>query len=884
MDILNVQCFPGRNVYSHKPVIKAHLDIGSLYDTPSRDIPEFNPFLLLTFPGLQNHFCSCGYKGGFVERLEEGTYLTHITEHLTLELQSMMGYEVYYGKSRLLKEPSVYSMIFEFKNEKLAIECLRAAVEVVDALIAGKKPDMDRILSALHKVCSETELGPSTRALFVEAKRRNIPVQRVCNEGILQFGYGKNARWMEASLTDTPNCISVDMAGNKQLTKELLSGYDIPVPPGDIAYTEQSAVKIASRIGYPVVVKPFDANQGKGVTLDIASGEEVSAAYREAIKFSRAVIVERFVKGNDYRILVVGDRISAVSERKPPFVTGDGKHTVKELIHKENCNPLRGQDHEKPLTKIKLDDIAMKVLGKIGMDENSVPEAGQRIYLRCNGNLSTGGTARDCTDEIHPDNAALAVKAAQILGLDVAGIDLTAEDISHSIKDGSGVVIEVNAAPGLRMHLYPTEGNARNVAADILDLLYPGGKPSTIPIISITGTNGKTTTTRLIAHTLGLAGLTVGMTTTSGVYVGNECILKGDNTGPASARMVLSDKNVEAAVLETARGGIIKRGLGYDLADVGVIVNIGEDHLGLDGAETVEDIAFVKSLVAEAVKEGGYAVLNAEDAMTPYVLSRIRCKLFLFSRDADNLLLLNHIRAGGSAMYIKSGVIHISHLGIEQNLVKVNEIPITMDGFAECNIENSLAAASALYAAGVGPSVIRNGLTTFLPDMVSNPGRFNIFDMGSFKVMLDYGHNPAGFKAVIDSIGKLNASRYIGVIGMPGDRTDKSIREGGVVCGSWFSRIYVKEDRDLRGRKPGEVAALLYEGVMEAGQKREHVSMIHSELEALKTAIMAAQPGDFIVMFYEEFEPALELVRKMQQGMLAESAEGEEQPVEQTAG
>lgn len=865
MNILSIQSYPGHNIYSHKSVIKAVIDLEDLYDTPTRKINGFNKKLLSILPGLSRHFCCCGYEGGFLERLEEGTYPAHVTEHIALELENMAGYKVSFGRSRLLNEPSIYSVVFEYINDKSATECLLAAVEIFNSLAAGNQPDISGYLENIRKVAAETDLGPSTSAIYDEAKRRGIPVTRLGNGNLLQLGYGKYARLLEAALTDAPGCIAVDMAGNKQLTKEMLSLNGIPVPHGFTAYTAEGAISAAEQVGYPVVVKPFDANQGKGVTLDVKSAKDVAAAYCEAVKYSKAALVEEYIRGRDYRVLVVGGKVAAVAERIPPYVTGDGIRTVKKLVDEENLSSLRGDDHEKPLTRLKLDDIALKILQKSGKGIDYVPEAGEKVLLRYNGNLSTGGTAIDCTDELHPINAELAVKAAEVMGLDIAGIDITAENIADPIYGGKGAVIEVNAAPGLRMHLFPSEGEKRNVAADILDMLFPEDKQASIPIVSVTGTNGKTTTTRLISHTISLMGKVTGMTSTSGVFVGGECILKGDNTGPASARIVLSNKKVEAAVLETARGGIIRRGLGYDLADVGVVVNVSEDHLGIDGITTLEELAHVKSLVLEAVKPGGYAVVNADDAMTPYLMERIKCRAIMFSSIHNNELMEAHMKAGGKAVYVNNGTICLYDGRREYKVAGISEIPITFNGMAACNIENSLAAVSALYALNTSLLVIREGLKTFKPDKTCNPGRMNIFDMGFFRIMLDYGHNPAGFKAVADMLPSLEAQRYVGVIGMPGDRTDKSMREAAAICAKAFSMIYIKEDRDLRGRDPGEVADIFYDAVISSGLHKDQAEIVYSELEALKAAIRAARDGDLIVVFYEDFEPVAELVTELKE-------------------
>lgn len=862
MQIYSIQSFAGKNIFSHKPVIKMVLDIGEMADKTSADIEGFNEKLIRMFPGISKHRCSLGYEGGFVERLKEGTYLGHVTEHLILELQHSAGYDVVYGKTRLVSEPSIYYVVFEYMNERCAIECARSAVSIIDSIARGQEIDLEKIMHNIRRTAAESELGPTTKAIYNEAQKRGIPVMRVGNDSILQLGCGKYTKLIQASLTDKPNCISVDMAGNKHLTKQLLSEHGIPVPYGDIVYTEESAVIAASNLGYPVVVKPCDGNQGKGVILDLKSENEVRIAYREASRYSRSVIVERFISGHDYRLLVINGKLSAAAERHPPSVTGDGIHSIRELAEIENTNSARGEDHEKPLTLIKLDSVVLEFLRRNNIDENYIPRAGEKVVLRENANLSTGGTARDCTDEVHPQNAALAVRAASILGLDVAGIDITAGDISKPIEDGTGAILEVNAAPGLRMHLYPSEGQKRNVAGDILDMLYPPGSKYDIPIVSITGTNGKTTTTRLVRHTLGLAGKKVGMTSTSGVFIGETCVLKGDNTGPSSARMVLSNKEVEVAVLETARGGIVRRGLGYDAADVGVVVNISEDHLGLDNVHNINDLAFVKSLVVEALKPEGYAVLNADDGMTPYMLERIKNNVMLFASKRGGDLIEEQINRGGRAAYSAMGSLYIFDGQKHFHVIKLKNIPITMNGAIECNIENSLAALSALYCLDTPIDIIRKGLSTFMPDIKTNPGRFNIFDMGSFRVMLDYGHNPAGYNAVIKFMQKSKGSRCVGIVGMPGDRPDASIYEVGGMCGSFFSKLYIKEDADLRGRKPGEVAQIFYKAAIAGGLGQESVEIVLSEIEALEKAMREAQPGDMIVMFYENFEAALESIQR----------------------
>ncbi len=860
MEIISMRNYNSRNIYSHKPVIKMVVDLGELAETPTNEIPGFNDRLLGHFPGLRTHYCSPGYEGGFVERLNEGTLVSHVTEHLALELQCMLGYDVYFGKTRVIEEPSLYCVLYEYINEGCALDAGYVAAQIILALIENEAVPLDEILDRLRRVTSQSELGPSTQAIFDEARHRKIPVRRLGEDSLLQLGYGKHMQFIEASLPGSTGSIAVDLAKNKKLAKELLRENGIPVPAGGMVDSEDDAVILAEKLGYPVVIKPVDANQGRGVTVNIGDENPVRTAYRWARSFTWNVIVEKYIRGKDYRVLVVGNRVVAVAERKPPYVTGDGVHSISELVAEENKNPDRGIGHEKPLTRIYLDSMAKDFLARSGLTFDDIPAMGEMVYLRENGNISTGGTARECTREIHPANQELAVKAARAIGLEVAGIDIVADNIAKVITPQSGAVIEVNAAPGLRMHLYPTEGQSQNVAAAILDYMYPDPAMASIPIISITGTNGKTTVTRLIRHVLSLTGQKVGMTCSSGTYIGEECISRGDNTGPVSAQAILYNREVEVAVLETARGGIIRKGLGYDLADVGIITNISDDHLGLDGVNTLEDLAFVKALVVEAIKPNGHAVLNADDKMTEDIARKVDANLILFSRNRSNAFLARHIGQGGMAVVVEDDMLCWYQNMTKAEIMEICEIPITFQGKALCNIENSLAAAAGLLALGVAERTVKLGLMSFRPDPIANAGRFNFFDMGDFQILLDYGHNISGYQSVVQLINSMDAARLIGVIGMPGDRMDKSIFEVGKISGQTFSELYIKEDKDLRGRIPGEVASILYHGAVSGGAGKDDIKIIMSEVDALQNAINNAKTGDLIVMFYENFGEAYQLI------------------------
>ncbi|MCX7614382.1 MAG: cyanophycin synthetase [Clostridiales bacterium] len=847
--ICDFTIFHGRNIYSHRPIMKMIVDIGKYGNIPTKDIPGFNDKLLKALPGLKKNCCSLGYEGGFLERLNEGTYLAHVLEHVILEMQYSLGYNVGYGKTRVIEEPSLFYLAYEYENEVCGLECSKASVFILNCFINGEDIDIKEFLEYLQKVSIDAELGPSTSAIAEEAKKRNIPITRIGNESLVQLGYGKYSKLIESTLTNATSCISADISSNKQLTKAILSDQKIPVPYGKVVYSEISAVMIANQIGMPVVLKPFDGNQGKGVFLNLTKDSEIKAAFREASKFSNGIIVEKYITGKDYRILVVGDKVTAVAQRLPACVIGDGKHTIEELVEITNRDPNRGDQHEKKLTKIRLDTVSIEVLKKKGLNIHSIPLKGEEISLRNNGNLSTGGTAIDCTDKIHPDNTEIAIQAAQAIGIDIAGIDIVAEDISKSILDTDGAVVEVNTAPGIRMHLYPSIGKPRNVAKDIIDMLFPNEESCHFPIVSVTGTNGKTTTVRLISHVLTMAGRTVGMTSTNGTFIDGKCVCRGDNSGPRSAKSLLSNKKIDTAVLETARGGIVREGLGYDLADVGVITNITDDHLGINGIDTLEDLAYVKALVVEAVKKDGAAVLNAEDKMTPEILKRIKVNPILFYRNAEAIRQYQSLDC--IRVFEKNGWIIIQDGNKTSSIVRTQNIPITFDGLIECNIENCLAAVSALYALHVPVEIIAAGLKTF----EYNTGRFNLYEMNGYKVMLDYGHNPAGYQEVIKTCKKIGGKRLIGVIGMPGDRMDLAIQNVGQLCASAFDRIYIKEDIELRGKKRGEVAGLLYSSIKEAGFPLQNAKIIEKEVDALKTAVKDAKNGDLIVVLYEKMEP-----------------------------
>ncbi len=863
MEIIEIRVLEGANIYCYSPVVKAKIDLGEYRDVSTEDIPGFAEKLQVQMPTLAEHYCSRGKPGGFVERLREGTYLGHVIEHVSLELQHLAGMDVIYGKTTSAETPGIYYVVTEYESKEGGIRAIQAAVRVVAALLKNKLVDLAAEVAAIRQAADRTGLGPSTAAIAREAAKRGIPVMRLGEGSILQLGYGKYQQKVEATITGQTKCVGVDIACDKVLVKQLLAESGIPVPWGGVARTEWEALEIARQIGDAVVVKPFDGNQGKGVALNLTKRDEIARALEVALQISPRAIIEKYIKGKHYRMVVVGNRVIAASERIPAFVVGDGHSSVRELVDIVNMDPLRGENHEKPLTKIKIDPIVIMVLARKGLTPDSVPGEGEIVYLRENGNISTGGIAVDVTGKVNPDTVQLVQRAVRLVGLDVAGVDLVARDIEQPLLPDNGALIEVNAAPGIRMHHYPAKGKSRNVAGAIVDMLFPPGTRSRIPIISVTGTNGKTTVTRMITHILRETGQIVGATTSDGVYINGRKIVDGDTTGPQSARVILRDPSVEVAVLETARGGILRAGLGYDYSDVGIVTNISKDHLGLEGIETLEDLAMVKSVVAEAVHKKGTAVLNADDVHVAAMAERVRSGIVYFSTAADNVIIRRHLGAGGTAVFVKNGSI-VKATGVKtEKILPVKHISATFGGLVKHNLLNALAAAAGCVALGVDTEAVRDGLLSFKSDETCNPGRFNVFDTGVFRVVLDYGHNVEGFLNTLQTVKKLNPKRVIGVVGMPGDRRDVDIIEAGGIIAQYCDEIIIKEDKDLRGRKSGEVAGLMRQAAVKAGMEEDRATICLSETDAVEDGLSRARKGDIVVVFYEKLAPLQELVRTM---------------------
>jgi cyanophycin synthetase len=862
MEIRSILSLEGANVFSSKPVIKMFLHLGARTEVYTNELYDFVDKLVNNIPTLHEHFCSRGRPGGFVERLKEGTLLGHVVEHTALELMSLSGHTVRYGKTLGTEEPGLYEIVVEYESKEGAIQAVRSAVTIVTNLLEGMPVDVGAEIEAIKEISAKTELGPSTKAIVHECKERGIPIIRLDRGSLLQLGYGKYQKRIEATITQKTASIGVDIACDKTLTKELLGTMGISVPKGEIATSEEAALRIAKTIGVPVVIKPDNGNHGKGVALELHSDAEIRSAFNVAQGYSENVIVERYITGKQYRIAVVGQKVVAVAERVPAQVIGDGVKTIRQLIEEANNDPLRGEDHEKPLTKIRVDPIVLLGLTKKGLSLDSIPNKGQTLYLRESANISTGGTAIDVTEQVHESFINLAIRAVKIVGLDVAGIDLVTPDISQPYHPSSSAIIEINAAPGIRMHHFPSAGKPRNVAKEIIDNLFPFGLPYRVPIVSVTGTNGKTTTTRMISHILRHKELMVGMANSDGIWIGREQIVAGDTTGPASARMVLRDPDVEVAVLETARGGILRAGLGYDYADVAVVTNISEDHFGQYGVENLEDLAHAKSVVAEAVKRHSYVVLNADNQHVAKMATHTKGRVIYFSTLTDNPLIKQHLDAGGRAIFIKRGKIIVSDGDQTIKLGNIKDFPATFEGKALHNVQNALAAIGAAWGLGIATEVIREGLITFSCGLDDNPGRLNLYELNGFKLMIDYGHNAAGIEEIINFAKKLNPKHLIGVITVPGDRPDESIFKVGAIAGKGFDYLFIREDEDLRGRNPGEIATILRKGALSAGLKDTNIRTVLSEVPAFESAVNLASPNDLVVAFYERLEPLIHKVNE----------------------
>ena len=782
--------------------------------------------------------------------------MAHICEHMIIALQNRLGINVAYGKAREIKE-DFYYLIFEYKHKKTALASINLAVDIINSLINKVNIDIDKRIELIEKILVKEMMGPSTKAIYNSAKRSNMPVMEI-GEGVYQIGYGKKGRVFSATIGANTSAIAVDICCDKYLTKKVLSMNSIPVANGCKVRNTIELLKSAQKIGYPVVLKPQFGSKGAGVCVNIKTEVELVKAFSSLIEKTKDIILEEYVEGRDYRVCIIDYKVVAVAHRVPPQVVGDGINSIKDLILELNKDTRRGNGHERPLTKIKLDEELDNNLKKHKLDINSILKKDEKLCLRENANLSTGGFAEDCTNLISEENIKICERAAKALGLDICGLDISTNNIAKSLND-YGIIIEANAAPGIRMHEIPVNGEQRNVSDAILSTMYPTGI-SNIPIISITGTNGKTTTTRLISYVISLMGYNVGMTSTDGVVIGNEFIHVGDDTGAESAKSVLLNRDVDYAVLETARGGIVKQGLAYELADIGVITNISDDHLGIDGINTVDELAFTKSLVVEAIKKDGYAVINGDDKYCKFMIERASkygVKAIIYSMNKKNKFIQNNIKEGVPVIYKNEEFIVVQNKGKEYKICDYRYMPLTMNGMLKHNIYNALAACGALVGIGMDYVIISKGFLKFKSDEIFNSGRFNIYNVDGREIIFDYGHNISGYKAIVESLEAMGRKNVSAIIGVPGDRSNSNIKTIGKISAKNFAKIYVKEDIDRRNRDINEVAEILVDGIKSVRKNLENTFVILDEADALETAFNNSDAGDTIIVFYEDYKKVL---------------------------
>jgi cyanophycin synthetase len=874
MKILATNVYVGPSLYAHFRVIRHQVDIGILEEWPSVRLgPDFIDPLVEALPGLSNHGCSYGEPGGFLRRLreDEGTWMAHIWEHAAIELQNMAGSDISFGKTRSIGPPGHYNMVFQYKQKEVGLEAARISRQLLLNLLPGhlkdeftgeieKGFDFEEERDDFIRFAQRKELGPSTASLVKAAEEREIPYLRLNKYSLVQFGHGRYQQRIQATITSKTPHIAVEISCDKEDTHNLLRDLGLPVPQQRLVFSERGAARGAEQIGFPVVVKPLDANHGRGVSINLVDEDQVRAAYGTARENARgkSVLVESFIEGMDHRMLVVNDELVAVAKRVPGHVVGDGERTIAELVDIVNEDPRRGIGHEKVLTRLDLDYQAERLMDKDSVDKDTVLPAGEAFYLRSTANLSTGGTAIDLTDVVHPDNREMAVRAVQAVGLDVGGVDFLTSDITKSFKQVGGAIVEINAAPGFRMHVAPSEGEPRDVSGKVMDMLFPPGSPRRVPVASITGTNGKTTTSRMLSHILKTAGHVVGMTSTDGVYIDGRLSVKGDMTGPASAHIVLRDPTIDVAVMETARGGLLRSGLGYRRCDVSACLNVASDHLGLKGIDTLEQLAELKRIPIEVARDT--AILNADDEyclhMADYTEAEHVCYITM---NPAHALVKEHIRAGGRAMVLEQGIggdmITLYDNGTHFQLLWTHLIPATMEGKATHNVQNAMFAAALAFSIGKSLDDIRHGLQTFNSTIFQAPGRMNVFDEHPFRVILDYGHNGAAIASISQLVSRLEVGgKRICVLAAPGDRRDEDIRAIAEKAAGHYDYYICKADDNRRGRGPDEVPEMLRAQLRESGVKKRRINVIPDEAEAVDFALDMAREGDLVMIFGDNIE------------------------------
>ncbi len=868
MKIEEIKILRGPNYWSvRRPhLIQMKLNLEEMEEKPTNKIDGFLERLEKMFPSMYEHRCSENKEGGFFTRVKEGTWMGHVIEHIALEIQTLAGMDCGFGRTRGTGKEAEYHVVFNYVEEDAGVYAAKASVKIAQALADGITYDIAADIQELREIREDTRLGPSTGCIVEEAAKRGIPFIRLNRQSLVQLGYGVHQKRIRATIASTTSNIAVDIAGDKEETKNLLSAAEIPVPRGSVVRNEEELKNAVEKFGYPLVIKPIDGNHGKGNTTNIINWQQATKALEAAQKYGRNSIVEKYITGVDFRVLVINYKFVCAALRTPAAVKGDGIHDIKYLIEETNKDPRRGYGHEKVLTQITIDHFTQIMLDEKNYTLETVPPKGELVLLKPTANLSTGGTSTDVSDEVHPDNIIMAERIARIVGLDICGIDIMAKDLRSPISEVGGAVLEVNAAPGFRMHIEPSEGLARNVAEPVINMLFPKGTQGTIPIIAVTGTNGKTTTTRLTAHICKTAGKKVGYTTSDGVYIQNQMLMKGDCTGPVSAQFVLRDPTVDFAVLECARGGILKNGLAFTNCDVAVVTNVTVDHLGLGGITTIEQMARVKAVLPETVFKHGFAILNAEDDLVYAMHKGLDCNVAYFSMDENNERIKKHCRKGGYACVFENGYISILKGTWKIRVCKVNDIPITYDGKAVHNIMNTLPAVLASYLfKDISIEDIRSGLATFIPSPAQTPGRLNLFEFKNLKFLLDFAHNPAGVQLLCDFVTKMDGSPKIGIISGTGDRRDDDIRELGRISARCFDEIIIRCDKNLRGRTADEIVNLLVEGINESKTSDIPVKVILNEKDAILWAYQNAPNGALITILCDVVAEALDYVKGLKE-------------------
>ena len=861
MKILELRALRGPNRYSRSPTIFMLLDIGEFEERPSDSLPGFPERLVEVLPSLHGHRCSIGEPGGFIQRLRRGTWAGHIVEHVALELQCLAGMEVGFGKAYNTSEHGIYKIVYRYLVESAGLLAGREAVALVEAIARERPFDAEPIVAELIEMRENDMLGPSTSSVVEEAKRRGIPTLRLNNASLVQLGYGAKQRCVQATMTDRTRALGVELADEKFRTKELLQRAGLPTPKGFIVGSIDDARRAAEDIGFPVAVKPNIGNHGRGITAHVADAKELKPAFAIAREVCEFVVVEKSLTGVDFRVLVINGKLVAAALREPAHVIGDGTSSIRQLIDGVNADPRRGIGHERVLTVVTVNDLTERLLALGGYKVDDVLPANEKLYLKSTANLSTGGTARDVTDEVHQDVRLMCERTSRLVGLDCIGIDIVAPGLDERLDPGSAGIVEVNAAPGFRMHLAPTEGKARNVAKPFVEMMFPSDESFDVPIVAVTGTNGKTTTAKLIAHALKYRGNVVGLAGTTGVEIDGVAIVSGDYSGPEGARMVLSEPTVDHAVLEVARGGIIRRGLGFEECHVGLLLNVADDHIGTDGVEDLEGLALVKSTVIEVVRDTGVSVLNADDPTVVGLKDRARGQVIYFSLQEENATVREHLRSGGTAVLLQDGNVVIRSAESLVNVLPVIKAPISLRGAATFNTANVLAAVAALHGLDMPVHTIRQSISTFHPSATQNPGRMNVIDFANFKVIVDYGHNVPAVEALGHVLSQITTGQKIVVAHGVGNRLDASIEMFGTALATVYDYI-ILADVDPRHREPGETPALVRRGIIDAGFPRDRTEVVINALDAIDRAFDIVRPGDVIVVQFDEVEPMLNQVMK----------------------